>query len=506
MDNLSRRKAISSFTLAFVIFMLILIVFERKLILVSQAQQPGKATPSPALETRPATKTPSPPLPSNQPVQGLIYDGLEAADEGPCKGFYRTQNTGICTHGPDPAPPGLDIKKGVAPVKLPDQPGAAALVNCDGDGVSGPRTQVIYARASNVPDRFQTYLTSFQQWAAEINTIYQASAAETGGSRLVRYVHDANCKPIIFNVVLSPAGDDDFGRMVDELQAQGYNREDRKYIVFVDAHVYCGLGGIWGNDQSDFANPNNFGPSYARVDAGCWGGEVAAHEHMHTLGGVQLSAPHSSGGFHCIDEYDMMCYSDYPNHPQMQYPCLEPGHETLFDCNHNDYFSTNPPAKSYLATYWNAANSQYLVGGFPPLPAQPDLRAYALPGHSYPVVPSFIRGTQAVTALYAGWTTYFDGHFINSSNKTFSNNFDVELWIDGTRRIHYSYSGLRAGESAGFNDWAINITAPGWHTVRLVTDPDNTVIEFDETNNTWEKKFYWSPLTPNHLYLPLIRR
>ena len=31
----------------------------------------------------------------------------------------------------------------------------------------------------------------------------------------------------------------------------------------------------------------------------------------------------------------------------------------------------------------------------------------------------------------------------------------------------------------------------GWHSVSLVTDPDDTIFESDEDNNTWQMWFYW---------------
>lgn len=45
--------------------------------------------------------------------------------------------------------------------------------------------------------------------------------------------------------------------------------------------------------------------------------------------------------------------------------------QTRFDCNHDDYYHTNPPAGSYLATHWNTANSLYLGAGSNPPPPPP---------------------------------------------------------------------------------------------------------------------------------------
>ena len=183
---------------------------------------------------------------------------------------------------------------------------------------------------------------------------------------------DSSCNLVVLNVVLSATGDDNFGNMVNALQAQGYDRNDRKYMVFMDANVYCGIGGIIGDDQAGAANANNGGPSYGRSDAGCWNGATAAHEHMHNLGGVQRSAPHSTyrqnpnhpNTWHCSDEWDVMCYADAPG-VQITVVCPDNSHDQRFDCSHDDYYHTNPQADSYLATHWNAANSLYLIAGSP---------------------------------------------------------------------------------------------------------------------------------------------
>ena len=97
-----------------------------------------------------------------------------------------------------------------------------------------------------------------------------ASAAETGGYRRIRFVTDPSCDVRVLNVVLSPTGDDSFSNTTSELSALGYNLPSRKYLLFVDANVYCGIGSMWFDDQAGLGNTNNLNTSYARTDAGCW--------------------------------------------------------------------------------------------------------------------------------------------------------------------------------------------------------------------------------------------
>ncbi|HUW96259.1 MAG TPA: pre-peptidase C-terminal domain-containing protein [Anaerolineae bacterium] len=129
-------------------------------------------------------------------------------------------------------------------------------------------------------------------------------------------------------------------------------------------------------------------------------------------------------------------------------------------------------------------------------PPQPDLRPYAPSGYPYPVVPSSVVGTHEVNTLHAAQPTFFDWHFINSGNATASGSFHVELWVDSTRYVRYPYSSCVAGGVRGFDDWMETVATRGWHTVRLITDPDNTIAESDETNNVWEREFYWAPSAP----------
>ena len=283
-------------------------------------------------------------------AKGVVFTGLTADLNGTCHGGYRMagpHGETWCTHGPDAAPAGVDIKKRrpPEPAATSPTPGTAAsgIVNCYGTGSDGPRVKLIYAHASNVTDRFATYNSSFVQWAATADGVFDNSAAETGGSRHVRFVTDTSCSPVIDDVTLSTTGDDSLNNTITELRNKGYSASDRKYVVWVDANVYCGIAQIYGDDKPTQDNTSNGSTAvkgeFARVDNGCWGvsgQSIEAHELMHTLGGVQTSAPHATSGWHCWDESDRMCYNDGSGSVMKQ--ICATSHENSFDCNHDDYY------------------------------------------------------------------------------------------------------------------------------------------------------------------------
>lgn len=328
----------------------------------------------------------------NNVAKGQFWDDLEEAPAGsPCAGLLesknnkqKNENKHQCTHGPDPAPPGLDVRQKVEPIRTGEDDATAAArsgvvyaataatpsVACDGDGQSGKRVQGLYVHASDVPSRFATFAQSFQTYATTIDNRFIESSNQTGGPTVrPRWVHDANCNIIVNEVTLSPTGDDSWSNTWSELRAQGYTSTDRKYVLWEDSTVYCGIGDISNDDRAISTNQNNSGPSFARSDSGCWN-YAESHELMHNLGGVQLSAPHASGGWHCTDEYDEMCYSDATG-VVMTYPCAstEAHH---FDCNKDDYFyAGTPPAGNYLTNHWNTATSAYLIGAIGPVTPPP---------------------------------------------------------------------------------------------------------------------------------------
>jgi len=345
------------------------------------------------LEAAHAAPSAQPPAPARTAEEmGLSYAGLLTGKPGArCNGeFSLATPDAACTHGPDRAPTGVDVRHRWTPknpkAAADTSTGSSSLaqatsgIQCYGDGTSGNRVQAIYAHAADVADRYAQVAPSIRQWAAQVDTVFSLSAAETGGVRHVRYVTDSSCNLSVLDVQLTAAGDDNIGNTITDLRNAGFSRTDRKYLLWVDANVYCGIAQVYGDDSAAQSNLSNGSSSVsgevARVDNGCWGvsgQSIEAHELMHTLCGVQTSAPHATKYNHCWDRYDRMCYDDGSG-SAMQIVCNDSSHENRFDCNHDDYFyAGSPPASNYLSNHWNTANSSFLASnaGTPPTTTPP---------------------------------------------------------------------------------------------------------------------------------------
>jgi ricin-type beta-trefoil lectin protein len=343
-------------------------------------------------------------VPEDDPGQGLVYEGLQTAKtDAICAGTYQLDEQ-TCTTGPDPAPAGLSVRRDVVPVTskapepvmptlesavvpsdaeiardlggsaltadapalVPDAaPGEADFimgangVACEADGRSGKRVQVLYLHEFGSPSRYTDFLGSIRTWTAGVDQIFDESAGETGGSRHIRFVTTPQCRVDVAEVQLAPDQLSSFATSVKALQTLGYNRNDRKYLMFADANVYCGISTFIADRRAGLGNRNNGGPSYGRVDAGCWSSVMAARELTQTLGAVLIDTPNSSGAGGCLDEYDLLCGPDRSG-KQVRTVCPKK-HENRLDCGHDDYFSTNPKPGSYLTTNWNLATSEFLL-------------------------------------------------------------------------------------------------------------------------------------------------
>ncbi|MDT5044026.1 MAG: hypothetical protein QOE51_5011, partial [Actinoplanes sp.] len=343
-------------------------------------------------------------LPADAPDQGLVYDGLHPAAAGSlCAGSYEISDE-TCSHGPEVTPAGLRVQHDVAPVtpKAPEPvapsgesarvptdaevardlggraltPGAPALipdaapgdadfvlgpndVACESDGRTGDRVQVLYLHQFGTPSRYSDFLGSIRTWSAGVDQIFDASAGETGGSRHVRFVTTPECRVDVAEVQVPESALGSFAGSIDALQTLGYNRTDRKYLLFADANVYCGISTFIADQRPGPGNRNNGGPSYGRVDAGCWSSVVAARETTQMLGAVLHGSPNSTGAGSCLDDYDLLCAKDRSGRaPRAVCPKK---HENRLDCGHDDYFSTSPEPGSFLARNWNVARSVFLL-------------------------------------------------------------------------------------------------------------------------------------------------
>lgn len=402
--------------------------------------------------------------PASDKARGFEYAGLVRATDPRCRGMFRAQGTEVCTHGPDPAPVGSDVRwrrstaeitamtpasvTGTTPGTTVAPTDGSGAVVCDGDGVTGKRIQALYVVASDKTDRFTAVEATLGQAAIRADAQYNGSAKQNGAARHLRFVTAADgaggCTLDLRKVVVAPADDDTFGATVTAVRAQGHNRADRKYMMWIDANVYCGIGSIYTDSQPGPGNANNGSYSqYGRSDNGCWN-YAEAHEAMHNLGGVQPDAPNATPNFHCSDEADEMRYDDDGAGPVVMRQICASTVGTLFDCNDDDYFHAGtPPTGSYLATHWNTANSAFLIN-----PTVPPADSTA------PAVPAGLAATGGSGSVALTWTANSDtdlaGYRLLRNGTQIASLGKVTAYTDaglpgGTT---YSYA-LRAVDAAG---------------------------------------------------------
>ena len=132
--------------------------------------------------------------------------GADADACGPGVEAVRVNGDILCTHGNDEPPPGVDTTElpttdellvarfgvetpsEVAAEVESDSPMVAAsnAVACIGDGVTGARVQLVYARAANVTSRYNAVLPLLRQYASDADDIINVSAGRVGDGRRVR--------------------------------------------------------------------------------------------------------------------------------------------------------------------------------------------------------------------------------------------------------------------------------------------------------------------------------
>ena len=265
---------------------------------------------------------------------------------------------------------------------MPGTMGEHLPLYCDDSGTSGKRVQAMYVRESDRQDRYAEVKPILINELGHANDGVYVSSARDGSIRQIRYVTTgsaASCEIDLLNVVVAPGGLDSWSSMLDALADQGYDSIDRKYVVFVDRDdVVCEQASRFKDDSLSPNNNERLG--YAHIAPECWtrnaiGTSEVLHMIAHNLGGVNDSAPNSTGFGHCTDDWDLLCRVEYaaedgqpdPDEPQSIDKICGPIHEDLLDCNGDDYFNSNPAPGSYLDTHWNGANSPYLYANPTPV-------------------------------------------------------------------------------------------------------------------------------------------
>lgn len=308
-------------------------------------------------------------------ARGLHWEGFRENPGGQCGSLLEvyTDKSGFqgCSHGPDPAPAGVDARDPVQPYTSAELASANNIV-CEGDGQSGNRVQALYVRAEGTPSNYARFGPSFQEYARRANTLIIESSYRHGQARSIRFVTDSGCKVSVPEVTIPNGSDDLFGDTVAALKQKGYNRVDRKYMVWLDYDYSkdptpaCGWGSVYNDSSPSASNGANKGPTFGLTGNGCWGRGTESHELLHNLGAVQNDAPNTDNSSHCTDEWDRMC--QVSDGVTLRYICGV-SQQNLFDCNGDDYFNTatNIPSSNYLSNHWNSANNAYFIrGGTPP--------------------------------------------------------------------------------------------------------------------------------------------
>jgi immune inhibitor A len=123
----------------------------------------------------------------------------------------------------------------------------------------------------------------------------------------------------------------------------------------------------------------------------------------------------------------------------------------------------------------------------------PNLVPYTPDGWLRPIVAAMVTGTHMTTALYATQPTYIDWAVSNVGDAA-APAFHTCLYLDGAQIGGAASAGLAATTSATELDLSQTLPAPGTHSLRLVVDCNNEVLEVNEADNAFEWSFTWQPV------------
>lgn len=252
------------------------------------------------------------------------------------------------THGGDfdPARDETLVAAGFAPERAPP---------CVDEPLLDHHAHYVYAYPADLPDRSAQLAPELRRMVAEANGLLYQEGMEFGAPTEYRFLCDADGR-ITISVVPLPftRGNATYVEVAAFLHGAGFADPHAKYWLFVDDPTSCGCGGIAFAPLDSQRSPLNranggalFGANYGYT--GSFGALVHMHENGHNLGAVNAGAPDQSGGAHCNDGQDIMCYPDGGWNSTYRGDVCARMH---FDCDHDTYFHPDPPAGSWVARRW----------------------------------------------------------------------------------------------------------------------------------------------------------
>jgi hypothetical protein len=327
--------------------------------------------------------------------------------------------------GPLPSSPAVDAL--LAPGPFCGAERASDAPSSVGDA---PHIKVVYAYASDVGDRFGLFGTAIQLY-----TKAAAAKVALSSNKTLRLDRGSSCGNAFLDIQTvslgHPVASYATRSVLDDIQSRLPDRPGVNYLVFVDfaLPVLSAAAGSWAPDDSPWATNVANVPAHSRYayleggGADFLGSEQAAsqyadqvlHEVLHTLGAVQPSAPHFSGGAHCYELYDVMCYTPKDGTTDVFLRDCEiigaaPNPGKPLDCGSDDYFNPSPAPGSYLAGHWNVYDSGFLctLTRCDQSPAAPAARLAVIAGDGQSVTVSAASSTDPDGAV-ASYVWDLDG-------------------------------------------------------------------------------------------------
>lgn len=261
------------------------------------------------------------------------------------------------THGPDPVLNKDTSGATGSPDSWLSDRASPQDATCVGPPQVESHVRVVYAYSEFEEDRFEQFLEDLRDTVRRANgMLHHAAMAEHDAFRSLKIACNEDGRILVEKLELSTRKDETtWGSVVDDAIDEDYADLHTKYWIFVDPNSeqsrWGGFSSLPHDSSDSVNNRNNLGLTYS-VLLGSLNEATWLHELMHAMGAVQGDAPNfydNFGGWHCRDNYDVMCYG-----PETFTRCSS---EHL-DCGHDDYFDPDPEPGTYLDSHWNVASEK----------------------------------------------------------------------------------------------------------------------------------------------------